>query len=110
MTGDLTSEMMAQLVARIVTLDEQIAQLREAREILAEPLRALEAGSYVAGPHTVSVQSASRLNAARFERAFPANVRPDLYKLTPDLGEVRRHIADVDLAEYMDASTRLVIK
>lgn len=106
----MNDEQLAGIVASIVTLDEQIAQLREAREQLAEQLRELQPGSYDAGPHALSVQLSRRLNAQRFERAYPSNVRPDLYKLTPDLTEVRRHIADVELEEFMDASTRVVIK
>lgn len=84
----------------------RLASLQDAANAIAEQITTVKAellettegpGTYDAGPLTVVVTQAARIDAAEVAAKYPPDSHPELYELVPSVAKVRKHIAPVDL-------------
>ena len=112
MTSPEQQDTLAPLAARL-------AQLQEARDLLDGQIDQVKAqirdavpgpDKYAAGPLTVVVSHAARLDLAAVAAKYPADQHPELYETTPSTKKVRAHLAPTDLeplTTYGSPSVRL---
>lgn len=79
------------------TIDALNQRVDTINAILADHL---PAGGTVAG-YTVTVTTPRRLDPRKIEAAFPVAQHPEFYKRAIDTTAVRKHIAEVELEQYM---------
>lgn len=91
------------LARQVTTLDEQIDALQQQRGALVQTIAALvpNVGSYAAGDALVTVRPGSRrLDAKRFEDAYPFEKHPELYKVAPDTTAAKNELGANKLNEF----------
>jgi len=100
-----------QLVARRVTLREDLEYIQSQLDQIDEEIRARGIGNHPAGEWTVSVSPNRRLDPKRIEASYPVAQHPELYKPAVDTAAVKRHIAAIDLEDfYTEYQPRVVVK
>lgn len=99
---DVSATALEQLAAERAALLAQRDDITAALEANKAAILAATDGpdKYAAGPLTIEVTQASRLDLAAIAKAYPVNDHPQLYKLTPDTKAVRHHIAEADLDAF----------
>ena len=88
----------------ITRLNNRIKADTERLEHLKDVLREhLEAGdTYAAGKHSITVAPNRAIDSAAFSAAYPLSpATAHLYKATPDLAAIRRHLAPVEVEGLM---------
>lgn len=99
MTQQLTPEQTDLLAAEYFELAAQVAPLEERmKEIKTTLMNGLDYGAHDAAGGRVTISRGARtLDAAAFEKAYPVQVNPGLYKVVPDLDKIKAAIAPKQL-------------
>lgn len=89
----------SQLAARLATLQDAADTLaQQITTVKAEILDTTDGpDTYTAGPLTVVVTQAMRLDPAEVAAKYPPDRYPELYDLVPSTKKIRAHLAPVDL-------------
>lgn len=98
-TTDATVELRAALAAALADVQDRIAKLKDVETDLKAKILDTTEGpdSYTAGPLTVVVTQAMRIDPAEVKAKYPPDKHPELYDLVPSTTKVRQHIAPADL-------------
>lgn len=107
MTANIATlaDALAPHVEHLATLQAQRAAIDAEMEAVKAQIRDIVAtfgpGTYGTDKGAVTVSLNRRLDIAAIARDYPAAIRPDLYKLTPDPAAVRKVLPPVIVEEYM---------
>ena len=100
----------------LADLTRAIADLTAQADEVKATIRSIVAthgpGTYGSGRYTVGVSLNRRLDLEALARKYPATLRPDLYRLTPDPSAVRKALPPVVLEEFMSevGEPRITVK
>lgn len=86
-----------QTCQQILHLDAQIAQLTDQADQLRAHLAALGAGKHNAGPYSVQITVAKRLDAKKLQAAYPVAQNPAFYQPKLSTTAVRKHLSQAAL-------------
>lgn len=95
---DVRAKILADEYTRLADQADHIKQRQDQIKALLAEL--LPEGGHV-GDYKVTVTRPRRLDPKAIEKAFPVTQRPELYRPAINTTAVRKHIAEVDLEQFM---------
>lgn len=109
-TKKLTPKKLAELAARRVEVMDKLAALTKEKAQIDAQLETLDPGvPHEAGDYIIQRTPVRGLDTALIQTKYPANKRPEFYKLALDTTEFKKHFSEIELENFQQVSYRTKI-